>query len=220
MLKNVSLYLFFLLTFSSCDYSKQSATQLVYEDGRHKPQLTLLSVIDKSLHHLPWDLSEEFHQALFQELKTYASLYLKPIDSFSEIADLNGLTKKLQRTPLDPIDLGVKTEFLVSAEIIEHHISIQPQKIILSHPEAQSQLLQMQVRLKVFDIRKQPQELILSEIVNHELHIPWQHSTVNYNKIRFKMSAYKNTPFALAHKQLSQKVAKKIHDYVLLAKSK
>jgi hypothetical protein len=208
------------LGFTACENSKEEQQTLVHLDGRSKPQILLLDVIDHSDSAVPWDISSEFNQQLSHELRNYGSLYLKSPEDISSDFDSLSLAKKLQRSPFEKKQLQVNTEFLTTVEIIEHKITPVPQKPSISHPNALTHQLSIKARVKVFDIRRNQSVLILSEIIEQEAFIPWQLSTINYKKNNYKTAQYKMTPLGINHKQIVQNIAKKVHDYVLLAKSR
>ncbi len=218
MLKKAILFGFIALGFTSCEQTEKAHQTLVYQDGRIKPKLLTLNVVDHSSNSIPWDLSSEFTELVNHHLKNFGSIYLQPIEELDENIDPHELAKQLHRCPkLCSTKLGAE-EFLASVEIIEHKISPTGHKTIQAN--SQTHLLTIKARIKVFDLRKSKSELVLSEIVESQTFIPWQLSTINYKKNHLNTTQYKVTPLGLGHKQTAQKIAKRIHDYVLLAKSR
>lgn len=218
MLKNVLFTAIIALGFISCENSSNDSHLLIHQDGRAKPKLIVLNVLDHSDSSIPWDLSLELSDQLTHQLKNYGSLYISNTENIDDITDVSELSKKLQRSPFN-VDLKLSDcEFLTSVELIEHRIHPIPQKTNIAHPNAQTHQLLIKARIKVFDVRKTNPEIILSEIITHEALIPWQLSTINYKKNHYLTTQYKITPLGINHKILIQNIAKKVHDYVLLAK--
>ena len=216
-----SLFFSFLtiLFLTGCDYSNQTQLETVYQDGRGKPHLTLMQVVDSSQNSLPWDLSQEMTSLVENQIKALGAIYLEDQEKISTDLEFSQLAKKIIRNPQNIDSIDAKTEFLSIVEIIDHRQDAVHEKKNLAHPEATAMLLTIKARIKVYDLRKVIPSLVLSEIVTHEAMIPWQMTKVNYKKNHYLTKQYLVTPIGLAHKQLANKAAKRIHDYVLLAKS-
>jgi hypothetical protein len=219
MQKSVFISALTILFLSSCNYSNKQELETVYQDGRGKPHLTILQVVDSSQNTLPWDLSHEMTSILESQIKAFGAIYLEDQEQISTDLEYTQLAKKIIRNPNEIDAVNSKTEFLSIVEIIDHQQQAIHDKKNLAHPEATAQLLTIKARVKVYDLRKAIPSLVLSEIINHESTIPWQMTKVNYKKNHYMTKQYLVTPIGLAHKQLMHKTAKRIHDYVLLAKS-
>jgi len=218
--KKAIIFAFSVLAFSSCHQESNEEQLMVHLDGRIKPQLLSLDIVDSTNSCLSWDLSQELSPMLHHELKNFGSLYIKNTDFLDEEVDIFELNKSIQRNPKMLNSKIANTEFISAVEIFEHKVTPIRQKIQTSHQKAQTCLLSIKARVKVFDLRKSQPELVLSEIVHYESSIPWQLSNIDYRKTNYLTTQYKLTPLALGHRHLVSNMAKKIHDYVLLAKSK
>ena len=218
MLKKAIIFGLIALGFTSCEQTDKAHQTLVHQDGRIKPKLLTLNVIDRSSNSIPWDLSSEFTELVHHQLKNFGSIYLQSPEDLDENIDPYELAKQIQRSPkLCSTKIGAE-EFLASVEIIEHKIAPTGHKTIQAN--AQTHLLTIKARIKVFDLRKNKAELVLSEIVESQTFVPWQLSTINYKKNHINTTQYKVTPIGLGHKQMAQQISERIHDYVLLAKSR
>lgn len=208
------------LLFSSCEHSFSTNQTMVHQDGRVKPKLLLMDVIDNTNSILPWDLATEFNLSLNEQLRNFGTIYIKKFSELNLDLDPIVLGKSIQRSPQKiPHDLpGV--EFLAAVEIIEHKLTPLAQKPNISHPDAQTQNLNIKARIKIFDLRKKEPELILSEIIRYQSYIPWQLSTINYKKHHYLTTQYKITPIGLGNRQVCHNIAQRVHDYVLLGKSR
>lgn len=208
------------LLFTSCEHTYSTNQLMVHQDGRTKPKLLLMDVLDHSNSILPWDLAAEFNLSLNEQLQNFGTIYLKNFDDLQSDLDPIELSKTIQRTPQKVPSNLPGIEFLAAIELIEHRLVPLSQKPNVSHPDAQTQNLNIRARLKIFDLRKKEPELILSEIIRYQSYIPWQLSTINYKKHHYLTTQYKITPIGLGNKQISQSIAQRIHDYVLIGKSR
>lgn len=209
-----------IIGLSSCQEITTDSSVHVHLDGRSKPKVLVLDIIDHSQSSLPWDLSLELSEKIKDNLKNFGTIYLKDSLALHENVDSHELAKQIQKKPSFDSHIVLDCEFIVAIEVIEHVLTPIPEKKNPSHPQAQSQSFSCKTRVKVFDVRHETAQLILSEIVSHEGFVPWQLSTINYKKTHYLTKQYKITPIGLGHKTLSQTIAKKIEDYVLLAKSR
>lgn len=219
MLKKSLLCGLYLLSLVGCENRVDQSQELRHDDGRAKPKVAILNIIDHSNSCLPWDLSQELTTEITDKLKNQASIFIVSQDELT-------WEKEPDFEKIHPFknDNFIKTyrpnaEFIVCIEMINHLLLPSKQKQNMAHPNAQTQNLVIKARVKVFDVRKDEPKLILSEIVTESQIVPWQLSTIDYKKNHFKTNQYKITPIGLSHKRLIHTITNHIQDYVLLAKS-
>ncbi len=219
MLKKSLLCGLYLLSLASCEHRIDQSQELMHDDGRAKPKVAILNIVDHSNSSLPWDLSQELTDEITDKLKNQGSMFIVGQDELTWVKEPD--FEKVN--PFKDADF-IKTckpnaEFVVCIEMINHLLLPSKGRQNMSHPNAQTHDLNIKARVKVFDIRKEVPKLILSEIVEESQTVPWQLSTIDYRKNHFKTTQYKITPIGLCHKRLINAIANHLQDYVLLAKS-
>jgi len=200
---------FICLLFTSCN--NNSANQQVsrfYDDGRSRPLVSVSSIIDSSSYDVPWSLSEEFTQQIKSELATNNNLYL---------GSTQDIDMRLSNSD-NPFDVNMNWmkdrfdnhEFLVFLELIKHD---EEKKDNITN-------LNMTMRVKIIDVRAKEPKLVLQECICDNYYIAKGAVKVDYHNTVWGSQEYVNSRMEMAHRQLSKQIAKRITDYVALAKGR
>ncbi|MCF7806562.1 MAG: hypothetical protein K9M07_06570 [Simkaniaceae bacterium] len=208
----------FSFIISGCHRQNQTEQTLYHDDGRCKSKVAFFNLVDHSKSNLPWDLSEEMTVEISKKLRQDDLTFLIPEDQIA-------WEYPLQTEPLNPfkdhhwlIENHPDAEFIVFTELVEHDI-------VASNPDQDatqktSYRLNLSTRVKVIDLRDDIPKVILQEIISQSQFIPWQFAGIDYNKTQWGKVMFTMTPIGLAHNRMIKTVAKRVQDYVLLAKSK
>ncbi|MDN3504262.1 MAG: hypothetical protein P0S95_01645 [Rhabdochlamydiaceae bacterium] len=183
-----------------------------------KPRVALFDMLDNSEASLPWNLADEFSNDISTQITKIDKLFLVKQD---EIA----WQYPLQLEKLIPFrdhswlqENHPNVEYIAFIELIEHDIV--PRNPDQNLRSKTSFNLNISARLKVIDVRDDIPKVILQEIITQSHYIPWQFSSINYNKTRPGKTIYNMTPIGLAHGKLTQSISKRIEDYILLANTR
>lgn len=195
-----------------CTHTSDYMTRY-HEDGRAKPVAAIASAIDTTSFDANWSLSEEFTSMLAAQIGQGGKIFVVPRgdDSFTE----NPFGQDLSWVKRDFSD----QEFVVFLELVEHEISpVSKWRKELPTQEASSNL-NIAVRLRVIDVRKQAPKIVLQEMVRGSYFIPKTLIPVDYNVISWGSPEFAKTPVGVAHAQMVEGIGSRVSDYILLAKS-
>lgn len=209
------LAFFCLILLYSCSSRSGEEQSLFYDDGKPKPVVALVPVIDRSGHDLPWDLSDEFTLSVKDRLLQKQDLFL------------TYPSKTLLQNEVNPFGADLawmkasfpKKEFVVFMELIEHK-EVPVFGKTESLPEDSPAELKMSVRLRVVDLRGQTPKIILQELIHDAQYLPKQFTRYNFFQIPWGKESYSITPLGLAHAKVVKEIASRVEDYILIAKAK
>lgn len=210
-----------LLTGCSHNSMESENVTRFHDDGRAKPIVAVLPVIDHSGEDFPWNLSEELSYSVYNKFAKRGNFW---IDSFAQ--SVRAAQKIPKKVDLFGKDLSwVKThfpehEFVVILELIEHDIHMKQQKNSIMDKLTPSCELDMAIRIRVFDVRNETPEVILQEVLTQTNMIPKQSGLAEKGSDRWKQRTYAVSPLGFSHIQLSKEIVRRVEEYVILAKSK
>ncbi len=208
---------FFILTllFSSCTKYPQNNQDKYYTDGRIKPSVALLPVIDNSNAGMPWDLQEEFHELLLNKIFSLNSLYITTQNPHLYQIDFSNSNS------INSIDWANNNpghaEYIACVEIKDH--SLMPRansKGLFNLESIKTFTLDISLQIKVIDIRGKNNKTILQETVHQSFFIPWKLTSIEYQKNGWGKTAFFLSPIGIAHTHMLSKVAQRMQDYILL----
>lgn len=216
----LSLVVAILMT--GCQNKEEQNFTRFYDDGLAKPVVAICPVIDSTSYELPWSLSEEFTDLVVRFTGHYESLYIPSSKVYSKLP-------KVEENPFTSDLHWVKKqfaphEFVVFLEVIEH--TNQPVDTELSHgpaiaaDTATSSNLVTSLRIRIVDIRQEEPKVVLQEMLHDSYYVTKSLLPIDYREASWGTSAYKETPLSIAHERMAKEVVDRIHDYVLLAKSR
>jgi hypothetical protein len=207
MMRYIAIVIFSFLALVSCNDSNKHVSRF-YDDGRSRPSISVSSVIDSTSNELAWSLSEELTQLIKDGLSTNKNLY---ISSTSDVDE--SLTNS--DNPFDNNINWMKNrfeqkEFLVFLELLKHD---EIKKETYTN-------LDMNLRLRIVDVRAKEPKIILQECVSDNYYIAKGAIKSDYQNLVWGTPNYSNSRMGMAHKQLADHVASRISDYIALAKSR
>jgi hypothetical protein len=197
----ILLFLCLVIAAAGCSTSYVNEQAFYYEDGRPKPVVTVVSVIDRSQHHLPWNLSDEFTFEICDCLLKKEKLFFKISPQIKE---------NLLETDFSWIKSQFpKTEFVVFMELIQH------EEIPLTSEEENSPAeLHIALQLYVIDLRNPAPTTILKELFHNTQYLPKHFTHSNFLQIPWGKETYPVTPIGQAHETLVRQVSERIENYI------
>lgn len=210
------LLLTLLVFLASCQNRTNESPSKYYEDGRARPTVAIVPVVDSTSFDYPWSLSEEFSNLLATNIAEKQSLYLPKegmLESdFSYDQDLFSTDLTWMKNSFYPHEFVVLVEFL-------KHDKIPLMKRNTPVYELSSNL-EMAVRVRIIDLRKTDPKIILQETIADSYFFSKNLLPVDYQVSTWGTEEYATSPLATAHKQIAKEVVERINDYILLAKSR
>ena len=222
MLLRSCFALMLVLLCAGCQKSQDQQFTRFYDDGVAKPIVAICPVIDSTSHELPWSLSEEFTQLVVDFSSHEQSLYIPSKKAYKN-------PPRVQDNPFTGDLSWVKEqfaphEFVVFLEVLEH--SNQPVEKNAKHGpaiEANSSIssnLVTTFRIRIVDIRKEQPIVVLQEILHDSYYVTKSLIPIDYQEVSWGSAEYVETPLCIAHDRMARDIVERIHDYVLLAKSR
>jgi hypothetical protein len=164
------------------------------------------------MHDLEWSVSEELTSTIHYRLLQKNRLYLVDHEKVASAV------RKLDAShnPFGANLAWVKRafpedEFVIFMELVEH------EEIPASQKGGTASELNMAMRVRVVDLRHDFPKVILQEMVRGSHSIPKQFSREYFFQVPWGKESYSISPIGLAHSDLSQEVARRVEDYILLA---
>lgn len=206
-----------LLIFSCKNQNqKEEITTRYHDDGRAKPVVSVIPVIDSTNYDLSWSLSEEFTSMIKSNILAKGSLYLPNINysipynhhPFSN--DLNWIKNSFP-----------SNEFVVFLELIQHENDPIRKNFHKESSIADGGMnLNMAMRIRILDLRSEKPQIVLQEVIKDSYYLSKNFVMDDYKRIQWGNKDYLTTPMGLAHGQISKDIVERINDYVTLAKSR
>lgn len=210
-----------MLLFSACNSYKSKEFTRYYDDGRIKPKVALVPILQQNSFPYPWDLSRELTENIRSEVLELGSLFLP-----AEVSYMNRLsTYSGDVLSLDPAlleSLRQDHDFVAFLELLEHseeRYKGQPIKPVYTVYGEVANLLKITMRLSIYDLRGSTPKQVLSEIVHSNHMISKEGAETDYHKVLWQTDAYKTSPYGLAHSRLSKEVADRMAQYITVARS-
>ena len=221
MRRKLLLFSCLCLLFSCYKNTQEEACSRYYDDGRAKPVVAIASTIDSTTYDVPWNLSEEITALIRQQIAKKRNSYLPSQEDIDRQINFTN-------NPFDADISWVKNhfqnfEFLVFVELLEHKnlVDQNAEKYFLSpYYQSSSTNLISTTRIRVIDVRGKEPRIILQETIKDSYFIPKNPLHINYEKNCWGTQDYLSTPLATAHEQLTKKIAHRVEDYIMIAKSR
>lgn len=210
-MRHVSLLLALLFAAGCCNRCKDETSTRYHDDGRAKPVAALPAMIDTTSFDVPWSISDELTSTIVQMISKTGRIFIQSQDDFAIASnpfsgDLSWMKREFPNH-----------EFAVFLELVEHDLI--PSSKVASEQDV-SNNLRMGVRLRVVDLRPTLPKIVLQELIRESYYIPKTLFPIDYNVITWGSEDYKTSPMGIAHLQISQEVAARVSEYILLAKSR
>jgi len=208
---------------TGCSYNSSESENITrfHDDGRAKPLVAILPVLDHSGEDFPWNLSEELSYAVYNRVARRGNFW---IDSFVQnVKAARQIPKKVDFFGKDIAwakNRFPDHEFVVVLELIEHDIHMKSSKNTILDKLTPSCELDMALRVRVLDVRGDSPSVILQEVITQTNMIPKQNGLAEKGSDRWKQRTYSVSPLGFSHLQLSKEIVRRVEEYVMLAKSK
>jgi hypothetical protein len=188
-----------------------------YDDGRMKPRVAFLPIIDRSQQELPWRISEELASGIREKLKSAGNVYLTGPElirrGYETISAEEWVAADLEEFRLFAPD----HDFVVLVELLDHaQEAYNGQKVQPVYPISgkAGSVLKITVHLKVIDIRKEVPRTILTQYLHSNHLVPVARVDLDYRQIPWKATTYKETPVGRAHARLERDIVAQLEKYI------
>jgi len=203
-----------------CTKNANNQITRFHDDGRAKPSIVFTPVFDRNDVELPWKLSDELTYSIQTRLARRDSVFIIPDRGMTSVeqhiqAGKNPFVGDYSWVK-EAYDDG---EFVVFLELVKHHVHEKESSKSLFSAITPSYALDMTMRIRVFDIRDKEPRIVLQELVTQTHMVPKHLAKTKFKNATWGRRAYNISPIGLAHGAMSREVAKRVEDYLLLAKS-
>jgi hypothetical protein len=210
-MKKLSLLLLLLAT-TACHKNTNDEITKYHEDGRAKPIVAIIPVIDSTTYEGLWSLSDEFTTTISNQVAQTNNIYLQSMEYLKSITNNdNPFQEDLSWVK----ETYTSNEFVAFVELVEHENVPTTKNVAKS-----SSNLNMAIRIRIIDLRNIQPKVILQEYVSDSYYISKNIIPTDYKTSGWGTNDYNLSPMGIAHNQLAKKVAQRISDYILLAKSR
>jgi hypothetical protein len=203
---------FAALSFGCKNSSSEQARY--FDDGRLKPSVVVVPVIDSSGQNWEWSLSEELTHSLKEKLLRHGKLYLADDAKAKQVYHQLGSVHNPFSSHLEWVKQSCpKEDFAVFLELIEHE-----EVPLLSRtgddPARCPSQFNISLRIRVVDLRSTQSKIVLQEILHDQHHIPKQFTKFHFHQESWGKQGFPFSPIGLAHAQLIREVSSRIEDYI------
>ena len=108
-------------------------------------------------------------------------------------------------------------DFVVFMEVIEHREQLRDTDAS-KRPELSHADLNLALRLRIIDLRKEQPLLILQEIIQDSHFIPRQLTSYNQQQSPWNSEDYSISPVGIAHASLIKELTARVEDYIVLSR--
>ncbi|MCH9613496.1 MAG: hypothetical protein SP1CHLAM54_04990 [Chlamydiia bacterium] len=205
------------LALVGCYNNDSNHVSKFHDDGRVKPIVAFVPIVDTSGEDFAWSLSDELTQSVYGRIVKRGNFCVIPLTEAKKAAGkTDPFTENIQW-----IKTAFKgTEFVVFTELVEHNIHAKEGKRSFMDKITPSCKLEMTVRLRVFDNRTDTPHVILQELLQQSHMIPDQGAITEQSSDKWKQKTYTVSPLGFSHYQLSKAIVSRVEDYITIAKSK
>ncbi len=216
MLRSI-LLLSFICLISGCQKSSSSTQARYYEDGRLKPSVAFVPIIDSTNQTHEWNLTDEITNSLVYRLTLRDKLYLCDQNEAFQLYGKLGATNNPFGNQIDWVKQACPDkDFAVFMELIEHEeIPLLANRN--DDPEQCAAQLNISLRVRVIDLRANPPKIVLQEILHDKHQIPRQFTKYHFHQVPAGEISFAISPIGLAHAQLVKEVSSRIEEYILTA---
>lgn len=218
MLKTILLSILMTMIAVACSGPRYVDYFPYHDDGKPKPKVALMPIIDRSNSGLPWNVSEELSQGLYYELMNSGELYVMsqqecgPGWEKRESCDFFG-------NDLSFAQQFGNADFVVAMELIDHS-TMSCTSRVSTGPECHpyNSVLCLRVRVRVIDLRCDTPRVALYEIVKGSVTVAPPNDQINYEVNCWGSKSYSVTPCATAHQRLICSLATKLEEVIWTAR--
>ena len=204
---------FCALAFTACKSNSPEEFTRYYEDGRAKPVIAIAPMIDTTSNEFSWSLADEMQSLIMNRIAQKGTLFVNRDENAFIPSSENpfGTDVSWVKREFAP------NEFVVFLELVEHE-SVPTSKTISATDSSSN--LNMQIRVRIIDIRSNSPKIVLQEVIRDSYYITKNTLPTDYNMVTWGTDEYMITPMSQAHSKITKEVVERLNDYVLLAKSR
>lgn len=196
-----------------CGRSNDTTTRY-HEDGRAKPVVAIAPLLDTTSFDVPWSISEEITSILTRQIAQTNQIFVASREDFAIAENPFGNDLSWMKQEFAP------HEFAVFLELVEHELVSVGKEKNSAFPQEVAKNLKMGIRVRVVDLRGASPKIVLQEMVRDNYYVPKTLIPTDYNIVVWGSEAYQKSSMGIAHTHISQEIAARISDYILLAKSR
>lgn len=201
-----------MLLCCSCTKQNQNQDPLYSADGKPKPHISLVPMIDHSESSLSWNVSEEITTGLESRVAEKGFLL---IDDARKVLQTTGRLTP-EHNPFAENIMWMKsmfnTQYVAFMELLDH----QEIPIHSGNDSDSPANLKIALRLRVVDLRGEAPRVILQEILHANHYVPKQFTKAMFGHVYWGHEVYSISPTGVAHSQLIREIASRLEDYVLI----
>jgi hypothetical protein len=189
-----------------------SETQVV------KPIVSIVPVIDHTQNEYSWNLSDELSCTIYNRIAWKDHI---AVNKASQVRNKVKQIKESQNPFGSDISWTKKVfpgdQFVVFLELVEHEEvpKINRKKMIDLHNT--SAKLNMSMRVRVLDLRREEPKIILQELVHDSHFIPRPLTQANFLQVEWGDDGFSVSPIGLAHAEFTKQIASRIDKYIMTA---
>lgn len=186
------------------------------DNGKAKPTMALIPLINKTPIKLPWNISDELTLGIRESLLKTNLVFL------SSPENTNATLKQLSSVDPQSMKQFSPIEFVTLLELIEHReIPYERGAIKPVYPAdgTISHVLSLKVRIQIVDIRNREPSIILHEILQSNHLVPESITHIDTQERSWGHETYHFSPVGIAHARLERDIAERLENYITVAKS-
>ena len=206
---------------TGCSRSQNEQISRYHDDGREKPVVIVTEVYDRNTTEMPWNLAEDLSCTIRNKLLKKNTMFLVSDHASVPVETMikEGKSPFVGETKWIGNEFK-EGEFVAFLELVNHKITPRIPTSSVFEAVTPSYSLDVKMRVRIFDLRGVEPEIVLQEIIDQNHLLPKQIATMDFRRAKWGRKTYGITPLGIAHSLLCREAAKRIEDYVLLAKSR
>ncbi|MBS3904173.1 MAG: hypothetical protein KGZ39_02475 [Simkania sp.] len=201
-----------------CHHSSSVHQARYYDDGRLKPAVALIPVINSADQECGWDLSNELTHSIVHRLALRDKLFLVDHGKTAQVFHQLGHSHNPFGKDIDWVKQSCpEQDFAVFLELIEH-AEVPIRAYQEENPANCSAEFNISLRVRVIDLRTDVPKIVLQEIIHDHHHIPKQFTKYHFHQEPWGNDSFAISPIGLAHAQLVKETVSRVEEYILTAR--
>ena len=183
-----------------------------------KPIVSIVPVIDNTKNDYSWNLSDELSCTIYNRIAWKDTV---TVNKASQVRKKLRQMKE-SRYPFEQDIAWTKKafqgdEFVVFLELVDHEEVPKINRKKQVDLKNTSVDLNMSMRVRVIDLRKEEPRIILQELVHDSHRIPRPLTQANFLQVDWGDDGFSLSPIGLAHAGFTKQIAARIEDYIVTA---
>ncbi len=205
------------LLLGGCNDDDDDTSITSYQEEK-KPIVSIVPVIDNTKNDYNWNLSDELSCAIYNRIALKDTVV---VNKASQVR------KKLRQMKESRYPFGHDIawtkkafqgdEFVVFLELVDHEEVPKINRKKQIDLKNNSVELNMSMRVRVIDLRKDEPKIILQELVHDSHYIPRPLTQANFLQVEWGDDGFGVSPIGLAHAGFTKQIATRIEDYIVTA---